>query len=146
MRPGAERARLHRPRDGLDRGASRVPGIERPSGFLLDAANRRAYVTGEGNARVGVLDLETGRVVGSYPVGEDPDVLALDAERHHLFVAAESGVIAPFEIRGDSLIPLPRYRAPHAHSIASDPATHLLYVPLEDVGGRPTLRILAFEP
>jgi hypothetical protein len=45
-----------------------------------------------------------------------------------------------------SLIPLPRYRAPHAHSIASDPATHLLYVPLEDVSGRPTLRILAFEP
>jgi DNA-binding beta-propeller fold protein YncE len=122
-----------------------VPGIERPHGLLIDAAHRLAYVAGEGNGRVGVLDLRTMHVARTYSVGVDPDVLAIDPERRRLFVAAESGVIDAFEVRGDSLVPLPRYRAPHAHSVAVDPGTHLVYVPLEDIGGQPVLRILVLE-
>jgi DNA-binding beta-propeller fold protein YncE len=122
-----------------------VPGIERPHGVLIDAAHRLAYVAGEGNARLGVVDLRSSRVVRSYAVPDDPDVLALDPGSRRLFVAAESGAIAAFDIRGDSLVPLPTYRAPHAHSVAADPTTHLLYVPLEEVGGRPVLRILTLE-
>ncbi len=123
-----------------------VPGVERPHGVLIDAAHRLAYVAGEGNARLGVLDLRTMRVVRTYPVGADPDVLALDPGRRRLFVAAESGVVAAFDVRGDSLVPLPTYQAPLAHSVAVDPTTHLVYVPLEDVGGRPVLRILTIAP
>jgi DNA-binding beta-propeller fold protein YncE len=119
-----------------------VPGIVRPHGFFIDAAQRRIYVSGEGNARVGVLDLPTMRIVGIYPVGNDPDVLALDPAQGRLYVAAESGVVSAFDVRGDSLAPLPQYRAPHAHSVAVDPATHLVYLPLENVDGRPVLRIL----
>jgi streptogramin lyase len=122
-----------------------VPGVERPHGISIDAPRRLAYVAGEGNARLGVLDLRSGRVVRTYAVPDDPDVLALDAGSRRLFVAAESGAIAAFDIRGDSLVPLPTYRAPHAHSIAVDPRTHRLYVPLEDMGGRPVLRILTLE-
>jgi DNA-binding beta-propeller fold protein YncE len=123
-----------------------VPGIERPHGLLIDAAHHLAYVAGEANGRVGVLDLRTMRVVRTYPVGDEPDVLAMDSERRRLFVASESGAIAAFDILGDSLVPLPKYVARHAHSVAVDPATHLLYVPLENLSGRPVLRILAFEP
>jgi DNA-binding beta-propeller fold protein YncE len=122
-----------------------VPGVDRPHGLLIDAAHRLAYVAGEGNSRVGVLDLRTSQIVGTYPVADEPDVLAIDPERHRLFVAAESGAIAAFNIHGDSLVGLPTYRAPHAHSVAVDPRTHLVYVPLEDVGGRPVLRILSLE-
>jgi DNA-binding beta-propeller fold protein YncE len=123
-----------------------VPGIERPHGLLIDAAHQIAYVAGEANARVGVLDLRTMRVVGTYPVGDEPDVLAMDSEQDRLFVASESGVIAAFDVLGESLVPLPKYEAAHAHSIAVDPATHLVYVPLEKLSGRPALRILALEP
>jgi DNA-binding beta-propeller fold protein YncE len=122
-----------------------VPGVDQPHGLLVDAEHRLAYVTGEGNGRLAVVDLRTMRVLGTYAVGEDPDVLAMDPGRHHLFVAAESGAIAGFEARGGSLLALPWYRAPHAHSVAVDPATHLVYVPLEAVGGRPVLRILTLE-
>jgi DNA-binding beta-propeller fold protein YncE len=122
-----------------------VPGVERPHGILIDAPHRLAYVAGEGNARLGVVDLRSTRVVRSYALPEDPDVLALDPGSRRLFVAAESGAVAAFDIRGDSLVPLPTYQAPHAHSVAVDPATHLVYVPLEDVGGRPVLRILTLE-
>jgi DNA-binding beta-propeller fold protein YncE len=122
-----------------------VPGVEQPHGFLIDAPHRMAYVAGEGNARLGVVNLRSGHVLRTYALPDDPDVLALDPGSRRLFVAAESGAIAAFDIRGDSLVPLTTYQAPHAHSIAVDPATHLLYVPLEDVSGRPVLRIMALE-
>lgn len=122
-----------------------VPGVERPHGVLIDAPHRLAYVAGEGNARLGIVDLRSSRVVRTYALPDDPDVLVLDAGSRRLFVAAESGAIAAFDIRSDSLAPLPTYRAPHAHSVAVDPATHLLYVPLEDLSGRPVLRIIAVE-
>jgi DNA-binding beta-propeller fold protein YncE len=122
-----------------------VPGIEHPHGFLVDPEGRFIYVTGEENARVGVLDLRTRRIVHSYDVGAEPDVLGMDPVRQRLFVAAESGVISAFDVRGDSLVALPGYRAPRAHSVGVDPVTHLLYLPLENVGGRPILRILQLE-
>jgi len=123
----------------------RLPGIQGPHGFLVDPERQLIYVTGEDNGRLAVLDLRNGRILGIYPVGKEPDVLALDPERRRLFVGSESGVLSAFEIRGDSLRALPSYRAPHAHSVAVDPSSHLVYLPLERVGGRPVLRILRLE-
>jgi len=122
-----------------------VPGIQGPHGFYVDAEHRLLYVTGEESGNLGVLDLDRRRLVHTYAVGEEPDVLALDPVRRRLFVAAESGVVAPFDVQGDSLLPLPRYTAAHAHSVAVDPSSHLVYVPLENVHGRPVLRILRLE-
>jgi DNA-binding beta-propeller fold protein YncE len=122
-----------------------VPGVDRPHGFVIDPVHRLAYVAGEGSGRLGVLDLRTNRVLATYSVGDEPDVLAMDPGRHRLFVAAESGVVTAFDIRDRSLSPLPSYRAPHAHSVAVDPESHLIYLPLESVGGRPVLRILRLE-
>jgi DNA-binding beta-propeller fold protein YncE len=122
-----------------------VPGIERPHGFFVDAHRRFIYVTGDENSRLGVLDLRTNRITHTYPVGDEPDVLAMDPDRHRLFVASESGVISAFDVQGDSLLPLPSYYAAHAHSVAVDPTTHLVYLPLENVAGKPVLRILQLD-
>jgi hypothetical protein len=32
---------------------------------------------------------------------------------------------------------------PNAHSVSVDPTTHLVYFPLQDVGGRPRLRVMS---
>jgi DNA-binding beta-propeller fold protein YncE len=122
-----------------------VPGIEHPHGLQLDPERRLIYVAGEKNGRVGVLDLRANQIVHTYRVGTEPDVLALDRSRRRLFVAAESGEISAFDARGDSLVALPSYHAPRAHSVAVDPSTHLVYLPLEDVEGKPVLRILQLE-
>jgi DNA-binding beta-propeller fold protein YncE len=122
-----------------------VPGIEHPHGLYVDGGRRLIYVAGEENGRVGVLDLHTRRVLHTYPVGGEPDVLAMDPRLGRLFIGSESGVLAAFQVYGDSLVPLPSYAAPHAHSVAVDPASHLVYVPLENVGGAPVLRILSLE-
>ena len=69
----------------------------------------------------------------THPVGEDPDVLAFDPGLGRLYVASESGSVSVFEQRGRQLAPLGRLEAPHAHTVAVDPETHLVYLPLEDV-------------
>jgi len=119
-----------------------LPGADHPHGLYIDAPHRLAYVACEGNARLLVFELTALRVTGSYLVGDDPDVLAFDPGLQRLYVAAESGVVTVFQQRGPALLLLGEYRAPGAHSVSVNPATHAVYLPLESVGGRPVLRIL----
>jgi DNA-binding beta-propeller fold protein YncE len=120
-----------------------LPGADHPHGFYIDAPNRLAFVSCEGNARLLVVDLTTLRVIANHVVGDDPDVLAFDPGLHLLYVAAESGVVTVFEEQGAVLRRLGEYRAPAAHSVSVDPMSHRVYLPLSNVGGRPVLRVLA---
>jgi DNA-binding beta-propeller fold protein YncE len=120
-----------------------LPGADHPHGFYIDAPNRLAFVSCEGNARLLVVDLTTLRVIANHVVGDDPDVLAFDPGLHRLYVAAESGVVTVFEEQGGALHRLGEYRAPAAHSVSVDPMSHRVYLPLSNVEGRPVLRVLA---
>jgi len=137
----------------IDPAANRVVGrydlggdCEGPHGFLVDAPARLAFVTCEDNAKLLVVDLTTMRTTATHEVANGPDVLAFDPGLRRLYVAAEAGVVSVFGEEGAALRPLGEYRAPHAHSVAVDPATHLVYLPLEDMGGTPVLRIMAPAP
>jgi DNA-binding beta-propeller fold protein YncE len=120
----------------------RLPGFDHPHGFTLDEVSRLAFVTNEGSGEMQVVDLRTMRVLATHRVGDDPDVLAWDPVWRRLYVAAESGVVSSFWLDGTTLHLLGEYRAPSAHSVSVDPRTHRIYVPLENVGGHPALRIL----
>jgi DNA-binding beta-propeller fold protein YncE len=116
--------------------------IQYPHGVYIDAPRRLAFIAGQESGTLGVLDLQTLGLRQVLPIGADPDVLAFDPTRGRLYVAAESGVVAVFEERERSLTQLGWYRAPRAHSVAVDPGTERVYLPLASVGGRPVLRIL----
>ena len=116
--------------------------VRHPHGVYIEAPNRLAFIAGEESATLGVLDLRTMQLRQVLPIGSDPDVLAFDPTLGRLYVAAESGVVAVFEERDGSLTQLGWYRARQAHSVAVDPATHRVYLPLTDVGGHPVLRVL----
>jgi DNA-binding beta-propeller fold protein YncE len=123
---------------------------DHPHGFLIDEPNRLAFVTCEGDAKLLVVDLRTMRTTATLRTADDPDVLALDPILGRVYVGCEGGAVSVFEERFSgqqaSLAPLGEYRAPHAHSVAVDPATHRVYLPLQDVNGKPTLRILEARP
>jgi DNA-binding beta-propeller fold protein YncE len=122
-----------------------LPGCEGPHGFTLDSAARQAFVSCEANAKLLLLNLETKQITASDSVGDIPDVLAFDGGLHRLYVAAESGVVAVFQVRGAALQKTGQvYLAPNAHTIAVDAQTHRVYVPLENINGRPVLRV--YEP
>src|SRR5207245_11648814 len=116
--------------------------VRYPHGFYIDAPHRLAFISGQGSGTLGVLDLGTLQLRQVLPIGSDPDVLAFDPALGRLYVAAESGVVDVFGERDGSLPQLGWYRAPKAHSVAVDPATHRVYLPLPDVTRPPILRIL----
>jgi DNA-binding beta-propeller fold protein YncE len=116
--------------------------VRYPHGVYIDAPHRLAFIAGEESATLGVLDLRTLELRAVLPIGKAPDVLAFDPALRRLYVAAESGVVAVFEERDGSLAQLGWYRAPAAHSVAVDPGTHRVYLPLEEVNGRPVMRVL----
>ena len=66
---------------------------------------------------------------------------------HRVYVGCEAGAVSVFEERfangRTTIAALGEYRAAHAYSVSVDPATHRVYLPLQQVRGKPTLRILA---
>lgn len=122
----------------------RIPlgGISKPHGIALDTAGHIAFVAGEENHSLAMVDLTTRRVLSTYQVGEDPDVLAYDHGLKLLYVSAESGTVTVFQKNGRSLTLRGSFEMPHAHTVLVDPGTHLVYFPLENVDGHPILRIM----
>jgi YVTN family beta-propeller protein len=113
-----------------------------PHGFLIEAPRRQVFITCEDNATLLVVDLPTLAVTATFRVGDGPDVLAFDPGWRRLYVASEAGVVSVFDEEEQGLTPIGEFEAPHAHSVAVDPATHRVYLPLENVDGKPVLRIV----
>jgi DNA-binding beta-propeller fold protein YncE len=124
-----------------------LPGVENPHGIALDLEGRMAFVAGEANATLAVVDLETLKVIQTHRVAEGPDVLAFDPGWRRLYVASESGGVSVFtEAEGMRLVRDGDIAMPHAHTVAVDPRTHLAYFPIENVGGQAVLRIMTSAP
>jgi len=121
---------------------SPLPGINNPHGIALDVDSRLAFIAGEENHSLAVFDLKTMKLLAVQQVGEDPDVLALDPGLKRLYVSSESGSVSVFQEDGQQLHLLGQFEMSHAHTVAVDPATHLVYFPLENVSGHPLLRIM----
>jgi DNA-binding beta-propeller fold protein YncE len=122
-----------------------LEGCANPHGLFVDSSRRLAFVACDANARLLTLDLRSMKITGSNSVGDTPDVLAFDSSLHRLYVSAESGVVAVFAERAHSLTKLGQAMlAPHAHTVAVDSRTHLVYFPLESgSSGKPQLLIMA---
>jgi DNA-binding beta-propeller fold protein YncE len=119
-----------------------IAGCSEPHGLLIDSEHRLAFVACEENAKLAVFDLETKKMTATHSVGADPDVLAFDKGFGRLYVAAESGSVVIFDERGHNLEKVGQgFFAPKAHSVAVDSRTHRVYFPLQNVGGKPLLRI-----
>lgn len=122
----------------------RVPACSNDHSLLIDSPRRIAFVTCDGNAVLLTLDLRTMRFTGTFKVGASPDVLAFDAALRRLYVASESGTVAVFAETAHAARPLGiGFLAVEAHTVAVDPATHLVYFPLQiGSSGRPQLLIM----
>ncbi|MFP5208626.1 MAG: YncE family protein, partial [Acidobacteriota bacterium] len=119
-----------------------LAGIQNPHGIALDVADHLAFVAGEENHSLAVVDLKTMKMLSKYEVGDDPDVLAFDPELKRLYVSAESGAVTIFQYGNRKLSLLGSLNMLHAHTMAVDPETHLVYFPLQDIHGHPILRIM----
>ncbi|HJP91640.1 MAG TPA: YncE family protein [Pyrinomonadaceae bacterium] len=128
----------------VDQVVGRYPltGCKGSHGLLIDSDNRLAFAACEENSRLVVFDLQTKKATATLPVGADPDVLAFDSVLHRLYVSAESGNITIFDEHDRTLQNVfLGFFAANAHTVAVDSRTHRVYWPLQNVGGKPILRI-----
>jgi hypothetical protein len=58
-----------------------------------------------------------------------------------VYVACESGVVQTFRADGRDLVSLGELRIHRAHTVAVDPTTHLVFLPIERLGTGPVLEI-----
>jgi DNA-binding beta-propeller fold protein YncE len=119
-----------------------LPGCRVCHGVIIDSEHRLAFVACEVNEKLAVFDLEAKKMTAIHSVGADPDVLAFDEGLGRLNVSAESGIISVFDERGRNLEKIGEgFFAANAHSIAVNPRTHRVYLPLQNIGGKAVLRI-----
>jgi len=118
----------------------------KPHGERISPDGKQLFILCQEKAIFLILDLPNGNVQNRFSVGTDPDVLSLDSKRGHLVVASESGMVSVFS-RG----PLgwkksgEQYVAYRAHTVAIDPQTGLVYLPLQEISGKPVLRIMKIK-
>jgi len=124
--------------------ASSLIDCQHPHGLFIAPDHPIGYVACDGNDRLLTVDLNDGKILDQKPLGHEPDVLDADADTHRLYVASESGKLSGFDISdperpkavGDLMI------GGNAHSVAVDPATHFLYLPIADQDGHAVLKVL----
>ncbi|SHK96434.1 YncE family protein [Paraburkholderia terricola] len=120
-----------------------LAGAQGNHGLLIEPRQRLAFIACEGNDKLLVLDMRTMRVTASFDAGQGPDVLAFDPQLHLLYVAGEAGIVSMFKAEAGKVSKIGNGRiGPNAHIVAVDGSTHRVYLPLRNVQGSPTLRIM----
>jgi YVTN family beta-propeller protein len=108
---------------------SLAPG-EEPSGIALDARHHRLF-SGCHNKMMVMLDTESGKVVGSVPIGAGVDGCAFDDARQLAFASCGDGTTTiAREEAPDKLTVLQTLKTERgARTMALDPKSHLIYLP-----------------
>lgn len=116
-------------------------------GMALDVTHHRAFLSCEENELMTVFDLDKHAAIASLPLPGGPDVIKFDAGLGRIYVACYSGAIAVFrEDDPDHYRKLEDFRVQHAvHSLAIDSATHRVYTPEQEEGGKPVARMVVYD-
>jgi DNA-binding beta-propeller fold protein YncE len=124
----------------------RLEGGRHPHGLAIPPGAAIGFIACDGNDRLLVVALRTGKVLQNIPTAHEPDVLAIDPVRHRLYIAAEAGDLSVLDITNDAA-PVMIATLPvgeNAHTVAVDSSSHRVFMPLRNVDGRAVLRI--FQP
>jgi DNA-binding beta-propeller fold protein YncE len=121
-----------------------LPGCDANHSLLVDAPARLLIVGCSANGRLLVVDADSFRVIATIRGVGHVDVLALDPMRQRVYAASENGIVSVVQLaHGAAPRLLGQARlAARAHTIAVDPRTSLVYLPLGRSGGSSVLRIM----
>lgn len=115
-----------------------APG-EGPSGIAYDGAHHRLFSTCD-NKLLTMLDTESGKVVGTAPIGEGPDGGAFSDKLQLAFASCGEGVTTiAHEDAPDKLSVVQTLKTERgARTMALDPATDKIYLPTAQFEPTPT--------
>src|SRR5438105_1691950 len=106
-----------------------APGTE-PSGIALDPVHHRLFATCH-NKLMAMLDTETGKVIGTVPIGAGVDGAAFDQTTQLVFASCGDGTttIAKEETPDNLTVVQTLKTERGARTMALDPKTHRIYLP-----------------
>ncbi len=120
-----------------------IPGCDDNHGLLLDPKRQIAYIACQSNAKLVTFSLIKHNVLDTQPIGNEPDVLAMDEGVKRLYIAGERGIVSVFDTSKSEPVKLGEAKlADNAHIVAIDQATHRIYFPLRNWQGKPVLRVM----
>jgi DNA-binding beta-propeller fold protein YncE len=121
-----------------------LPGCDANHSLLVDPHARLLIIGCSANGRLLVLDADSFRVLGSIAGAGHIDVLALDPAHQRVYAASEDGIVSVIQVAHGTAPRLlgQAHLAARAHSVAVDPRTSLVYLPLGTSGGASVLRIM----
>jgi hypothetical protein len=128
-----------------------------PHGMILDGQQHEAFIVCvDVNPDQHIIpnlmrvDIQSMKVIPGDPtklaLAAKPDIAIIDQVHHVVFVGCVGGV-AMFDESNGQLRRLGVYTfGKNAHTVVMNEKTNLLYLPQPDIGGRPVLRIVKYDP
>jgi DNA-binding beta-propeller fold protein YncE len=113
---------------------SSITPCDRPADLAMDVKNHRAFVAC-GNAKMGVVDAESGKVIGTVTIGKLAAGAGFDPGSGLAFAASGEGTMAVVSETGgkfDVAETVPTLKG--ARNLTVDPKTHNVYLPAVDEG------------
>lgn len=110
-----------------------IAPAEEATAIDLDATHHRLFVGGR-NKILAILNIDTGKVVQTFPIGAGVDTNIFEAETGMLFVAAREGILHVFhEDSPDQFSVVEGVKTEFgARNMALDPKTHHLFIDTAD--------------
>jgi DNA-binding beta-propeller fold protein YncE len=111
-----------------------LTGCKEPSGLAIDQKNRRLFSVC-GNKKMMVVDADTGKVVATVAIGEDPDAAGFDPGTQLVFSSnGESGDLTVIrEDSADKYTVVENVRTKkYARTMAIDFKTHNIFLPIAE--------------
>jgi len=114
-----------------------APG-DGPTGIAYDPSHQRLFIAC-GNHRLIALNADTGAVVGTLPIGADPDGAAFDGGRSLIFAANRDGTLTVVHEDGPDQYTVIQnlLTEPGARTIALDSKSGRIYLPFARFGTPP---------
>lgn len=116
--------------------------MKEPHGIGLDVADRLAFVAGAGNHRLAVVALTNLKTLGTYPVGDDPDVLVFYPGLKLLYVSLNPAMCGSTARKAEVSSRWETFRCLARIPLVLTRRHTMVYFPLEDFGGHPLPRIM----
>lgn len=115
-----------------------LPDCEGPGGLAFDAAHRRSFSTCD-NQVMAVMDVDSGKLVASIPIGKNVDGADFDPITQDVFSANGEGTMTiVHEQSPDHFIVQQTLMTQRgARTVAVDPSTHRIYLPTAQFGPAP---------
>ncbi|MDN3579977.1 YncE family protein [Mucilaginibacter flavus] len=101
-----------------------------PTGLALDAANQRVFTVCRENKGMSVVDINTGKVTATVPIGAGVDAVAYDAETKLVFCSCGDGTTVIIKQKSaDDYSVIQTLKTPtRAKTLALDTQTHKIYL------------------